>query len=99
MAESVDSINQNNRMIRIKNITPPKFYPTSAPILHSSVTVAVYWIRSVFDWGQSCWMGVLAPLDLDLDKSVRASDKKLIQWSKKFNVRLIINNLVATCAE
>ena len=99
MAESVDSINQNNRMIRIKNIMPPKFYPTSAPILHSSVTVAVCWIRSVFHWGQGCWMGVLAPLDLDLDKSVRASGKKLIQWSKKLNVRLFSNNLVATCAE
>ncbi len=44
-------------------------------------------------------MGVLAPLDLYLDKSVRASGKKLIQLSKKLNVRLISNNLVATCAE
>ena len=61
MAESVDSINQNNRMIRIKNITPPKSNPTSSPKLHSSVTVAVYWLRSSFDWGEQVyWAGVLS---------------------------------------
>ena len=49
MAEKVDSIHQNNHLIRNKNIMPPKSKPTSAPTLHSSVTVAVYWLRSSFD--------------------------------------------------
>ena len=44
-------------------------------------------------------MGMLAPLALDLDDLVKAFGKKLIQWSKKLNVRLVSTNLLATCVE
>jgi hypothetical protein len=67
MAERVDSIQRNNRLIRIKNITTPKFNPTSAPTFHSRITDPICWLRYSYDCrGQGYLAEVLAFWVLDL---------------------------------